>query len=59
MKKIVDYKMVRVWDNAELFSESVRDSIVAGWQPHGEMFVELIKDQGIYYVQAMVKYAEE
>ena len=59
MKKIVDYKVVRYFNNTNTFSEIVCDAIKEGWQPYGEVIVDRVEECGTYYIQAMVKYAEE
>ena len=59
MKKIVDYKVARYFDNTSTFSEIVRDAIKEGWRPYGELVVDHASGCSTYYVQAMVKYAEE
>ena len=59
MKKIVDYKVVKYSNNTSAFSEVVRDTIKEGWQPYGELAVDRVEGCGIYYIQAMVKCAEE
>lgn len=60
MKKIVDYKVVRFSSEARHSDSLVREAILKGWQPYGELIVDVKSPTTFtYYHQAMVKYAEE
>lgn len=56
---IIDYMVVRSYDNLPTFESEVRKMIVEGWQPSGGVSVTEQRNVGagmvICFLQAMVK----
>ena len=50
----MDYKVVSAFSSSEL-ADNVRESILEGWRPYGNLNVISFPDKGALFIQAMIK----